>query len=974
MIGRLRKANAALKICRKFCANFGRSADRESISRSVRISCSNRPGIMLHHRLRALAIVSLAIGYLLTGCKPRLDSPDALERRRAVANASDPAILAGMAQKDPAEEVRVAAVQRISDQALLAEIVLAEHAEPVITAALARLTDPTLLAKIATTKHDDLPVEITAAGRITDQEVLRKLVTSDCEEAVRMSVFQQITDQKTLAQIAINAPAEAVRLAAIERLADPKLLIDVALSGHDYAIQRSAIERISDQDQIVRLAIKTADAGVVDSAVGKLTDPARLIRVAVEARIFQFPATDDASVGMGIAARAALLERLSDQTGLATVVIESPSEDLATAAREKLTDPAALARVEASEKRRHEIEAMIDQAALAALATQEGNLNFRLAAVAKLTGQDVLATIATTANGAIIRAAAVARLSEQPVLDRIVKEEGEAPVRLAAVGRVSDATVLAKVAREDGESSVRLAAVNAMAAARAGDAALREVLAHEREQAVRLAALRGINGQKDLVEIATADADAVVRAAAAERVTDQSALGKIATQDRDPTVRIAAVEKLDDEAVLGRVAAGDQAEAVRLAAIRRVKDQGVLRKAALADPSEDVREAAVASVTDQEVLRKAALEDKSWHVRSMAVGQIKDSAVVARIALEDESRIVRGAALVAMDHFGQTLLPLMQEALLTGQQTAKANACDALVHFGRAALPGLRAVLDSPAALTRRFAAEALGRLDDRPSAQALAAHLADGDDGVRRYSADAVAKFGEAGVAQVLPLLPAADGTVRRYILFILARAGGLREAAPVEALLTGDRETRWYAAHLLLTTSAPLDPAVGSIRKLIEEQKYAEAVAAGPAAVVLCSAKLADWHEGPAVAEVLAKAGWTPASDCERILYGMARRARGELTKDWPATERIILEQVQLGDDAMVENSVYSAIGCGVTSSVPELERILFASGSKEMAETYLNCGQGTLEEAARLWAADHGYSILPMGGSSPVTWGGL
>jgi hypothetical protein len=348
--------------------------------------------------------------------------------------------------------------------------------------------------------------------------------------------------------------------------------------------------------------------------------------------------------------------------------------------------------------------------------------------------------------------------------------------------------------------------------------------------------------------------------------------------------------------------------------------------------------------------------------------------VVAKVALEDGSRAVRAAALNAADQFGAPMMAVMQEALLTGKPAAKANACDALVHLGGRALPGLREALDNPNALTRRYAAEALGRLDDKTAAQALAGRLSDSDDSVRRYAADAIAKLGETGVDEVLPLLPKASGSVRKYILCILAQAGGLKDPAPVAALLTGDQETRWYAAHLLLTTTATLDPSVESIKQLLSEQKYAEAVVAGPAGVVLCSTKLANWGEGPAVAEVLAKAGWKPANDCERILLAIALRSKEELTRDWPATERIILEQVQLGDEAMIENGVYGAIGCGVASTVPELERILFASGTKEMAETYLNCGQGRLAEAARTWASDHGYTILPIGGSSSVTWGGL
>jgi hypothetical protein len=56
---------------------------------------------------------------------------------------------------------------------------------------------------------------------------------------------------------------------------------------------------------------------------------------------------------------------------------------------------------------------------------------------------------------------------------------------------------------------------------------------------------------------------------------------------------------------------------------------------------------------------------------------------------------------------------------------------------------------------------------------------------------------------------------------------------------------------------------------------------------------------------------------------------------------------------------------------SPSPEITQIHFAFGPKS-----IKCAakETSLAEAARLWASEHGYTILPVGGSSPVTWGGL
>jgi len=39
--------------------------------------------------------------------------------------------------------------------------------------------------------------------------------------------------------------------------------------------------------------------------------------------------------------------------------------------------------------------------------------------------------------------------------------------------------------------------------------------------------------------------------------------------------------------------------------------------------------------------------------------------------------------------------------------------------------------------------------------------------------------------------------------------------------------------------------------------------------------------------------------------------------------------------------------------------------------MAEDFLNCGNAQLEEAARSWAANHGYVVQPSSGGGP-SWG--
>jgi HEAT repeat protein len=70
----------------------------------------------------------------------------------------------------------------------------------------------------------------------------------------------------------------------------------------------------------------------------------------------------------------------------------------------------------------------------------------------------------------------------------------------------------------------------------------------------------------------------------------------------------------------------------------------------------------------------------------------------------------------------------------------------------------------------------------------------------------------------------------------------------------------------------------------------------------------------------------------------------------------------------------TVYIAlVDLGESGTEEALITALQDYGYKKMAETYLNCGNERLEEAARAWADAHGYSTMsmPTGGAGPK-WG--
>jgi hypothetical protein len=63
---------------------------------------------------------------------------------------------------------------------------------------------------------------------------------------------------------------------------------------------------------------------------------------------------------------------------------------------------------------------------------------------------------------------------------------------------------------------------------------------------------------------------------------------------------------------------------------------------------------------------------------------------------------------------------------------------------------------------------------------------------------------------------------------------------------------------------------------------------------------------------------------------------------------------------------------VAVGAAGSGAFLIKALAKSGTKEMAEHFLNCGNSLLEDAAQEWASSHGYTITQVAGQSRPMWG--
>ncbi len=334
----------------------------------------------------------------------------------------------------------------------------------------------------------------------------------------------------------------------------------------------------------------------------------------------------------------------------------------------------------------------------------------------------------------------------------------------------------------------------------------------------------------------------------------------------------------------------------------------------------------------------AALASGDTWDRVAAIGGLADLGDAAAVpavsaALADESWDVRLAAATALADLGDEravdgLVALLGEALdLSGvdpadQPTAEETAGAVVDALGAIGDPG-------PAGSLAAILAKETPAVDaDRVSA-ALVAIGPDGIPGIRRAIRDA-SPSGAARIVAVLggfgrPALDALADLVRdKRTAIRVAAAGALggldSDAVPVllKALKDGSDDVRVAAARSLGSIGSP-KATEGLVRLLSDSDTRRAAVGA-----------LVKIHRGNA----------TPL-----VKY--------------------------LGDKDTVQ--VYRPlIKIGQDNTVGALAKALKRYGTKTMGETYLNCGQPRLEKAAKEWAADHGYIVVPSGFAGEEAWG--
>jgi HEAT repeat protein len=330
---------------------------------------------------------------------------------------------------------------------------------------------------------------------------------------------------------------------------------------------------------------------------------------------------------------------------------------------------------------------------------------------------------------------------------------------------------------------------------------------------------------------------------------------------------------------------------------------------------------------------------------------------------------------------------------------------DQLVGLGAPAVPPLLGCLKDEDAGRRQGAAEALGELGDKRAVDPLIACLQDDSMDVKKNAAKALAQLGDKrAVAPLIAVLKNDTTEVGLAAAEALGLLGDSAAVPPLVASLTDqDAGLRQACAQALDKLHYHPGKVEDNITYLIALQAWDRVAKLGAPAFEPLSACLSDqnidirqgaigalgdlgdkraiaplrdalpdWNLNASLVTALEKLGWKPASDAEQIYDWIGKQDSSHLKQGWEKTSKVLLEDVSSGDQRKVQNAVYSFMALGEPKVLDDLVQILDDHGDKDMAETFLNCGNDKLEQAANDWAKNNGYTITPIPGSSHQSWG--
>lgn len=395
----------------------------------------------------------------------------------------------------------------------------------------------------------------------------------------------------------------------------------------------------------------------------------------------------------------------------------------------------------------------------------------------------------------------------------------------------------------------------------------------------------------------------------------------------------------------------------------------------------------------------AALKDPDANVRysaASALGQIGDSRGVEPLitTLKDPNATVRGYAAEAL---GVVKDPRGVNPLITAlkdtDSLVRRKAVEALgrIKDSRGVEPLIAALKDTDSKVQGN-AAEALAEMKDPRATIALVDALKhEAHSGISGYDADrALRIIGAPAVGPLVLALKDPDWKVRKDVVYEL---GEIKDPSAVEPLIAAMKDKVWIVRCTAFEAledikAAPPEPLIMALK---DTDAFVRLNAAellgnlGPAAVgpLIAALKDADPHVRLGAAYALgASASPDPRSieplkamlkdpDWRVRVIAVSGLGKAEQPQDSASAQSAAREP----DLASIAEHYISFVQKGKPGSEDVLSLALRAYGDKKMAETYLNCGNRELGDAAYLWARRHGYAgiDIPSQIDARIRWGG-
>jgi HEAT repeat protein len=320
-----------------------------------------------------------------------------------------------------------------------------------------------------------------------------------------------------------------------------------------------------------------------------------------------------------------------------------------------------------------------------------------------------------------------------------------------------------------------------------------------------------------------------------------------------------------------------------------------------------------------------------------------------------------------------------QIALLHNRNEAiRCKAVETLGKLGDSrTVDPLIACLKDPGANVRYASALALGKLGNAGIVNSLIPCLQDSDLDVRQAASEDLVKIGTPALEQLIACLQNQDGGLRRSAAEVLAALGDDRAVAPLIGCLQDPHPyVRCAAADALVQLGRPsLEPLIVCLQDRNAGTRATAAEALGQLgderAVAAIVKALPDWDCRIKFGEALNKLGWKPASEVERVYFRICKSDGTNLRGEWEKTKQVLLPDLQSGDSRKFANAVCAFISLGKEEIVSDLVRALNEHGTREMAPTYLSCGQDDLADAASEWTSAHGISSDGIGKAVWKRW---